>query len=257
MTGFEQAFEGAEQAADAAVAAAGGLVKLARRAQKAAQQGRIADVKRAQQEIETALGEVRRAVADVAASWPFADADEESHLRDHYARELRSAAEAVGLDIYEQDGRLIAHPSIVRILPARRAITIGGKRVSAIRPAHVARLLLENRSKPSRHRSDTFLESLYRVYADIEEGRLGRVVPLARIYRLLTSLPGAAREYDKTDFGRDLYLLDANGPRCTKKGAAVSFPASSGTRGRSGLFSFVGPDGQEVRYYSIRFTQGA
>lgn len=34
---------------------------------------------------------------------------------------------------------------------------------------------------------------------------------------------------------------------------AVSFPASTGTR-RSGLFTFVGPDGQEARYYGISFT---
>ena len=84
-----------------------------------------------------------------------------------------------------------------------------------------------------------------------------RVVPLARIYRLLTSLPGAGRDYDRTDFARDLYRLQANGPMRTRKGAAVSFPASSGTRqAKRDLFTFVGPDGQDVVYYGIRFTKG-
>ena len=255
MTGFEQAFEDTEKAASSAVVSAGALVKLARKVQKAAQQGRIGDVKRAQRDLAAAGSDLRQAVANVIEAWPFGEEDEEQYFKEHYARELRYAAEELGLDIYEQDGKLISYPSIVRVLPARRAITIGGKQVSAIRPGYVARLLLDSRNKPVRHKSDAFLEALYRVYSDIEQGEVGRVVPLARIYKLFTSLPGAGREYDKTDFGRDLYLLDVNGPRRTKKGSAISFPASSGTRGRSGLFSFVGPDGQEVRYYGIRFTQ--
>lgn len=194
MTGFEQAFEDTEKAASSAVVSAGALVKLARKVQKAAQQGRIGDVKRAQRDLAAAGSDLRQAVANVIEAWPFGEEDEEFHLREHYARELRYAAEELGLDIYEQDGKLISHPSIVRVLPARRAITIGGKQVSAIRPGYVARLLLDSRNKPVRHKSDAFLEALYRVYSDIEQGEVGRVVPLARIYKLFTSLPGARRE---------------------------------------------------------------
>ena len=43
-------------------------------------------------------------------------------------------------------------------------------------------------------------------------------MPLDRIYRLFTSLPGSSREYDRTDFARDLYILDTNGPKRTKQG---------------------------------------
>ena len=86
----------------------------------------------------------------------------------------------------------------------------------------------------------------------------GRVVELERIYRLFTSLPGSGsgpNGYDRTDFTRDLYLLDRDGPKTTGRGLRVSFPASSGTRGSRGVFSFVAPDGQVLTYYGIQFSE--
>ena len=83
----------------------------------------------------------------------------------------------------------------------------------------------------------------------------GRVVPLDNIYKLMTALPGAARDYDRSDFARDLYILDSKGPRETRNGSEVSFPSSTGTRISRNLFSFVGPDGNSEEYYGIRFVK--
>ena len=83
------------------------------------------------------------------------------------------------------------------------------------------------------------------------------MVRLSKIYRLLTSLHGISRDYGRSDFARDLYLLDADGPRRTRRGAEVSFPSSTGTRTLSrDLFEFIGPDGHSVTYYGIRFIEG-
>ena len=82
-----------------------------------------------------------------------------------------------------------------------------------------------------------------------------RVVPLDKIYKLFTSLPGSRREYSPTDFARDIYRLETSGHTTTKNGAAVSFPASTGTRSAKGLFTFVGPNGQDIQYYGIQFTE--
>ena len=262
VSGFEQAFEDVERAADAAVVSAQGLVSLAKKMQKAAREGNVAAIKRARSDFDAVLPEVSQAVSGAAGSWPLAEDEELRYLEDEdgYAAELCAVAEVLGLNVYERDGKLISYPSILRILPGDRAVRVDGKRVAAIRPSHLAGLLLKNQSKPARFRSDRFLEAIYTVYAEIvrEDGAgraagEGPVVPLARIYKLLTSLPGASREYDRTDFARDLFILEAEGPRRTRKGAAVAFPASTGTR-RSGLFTFVGPDGQEARYYGISFT---
>ena len=264
--GLEQAFADVENAAAAALKSAAALTKLAKDLQKAAKQGNIAAIKREQGRLGGALDDLSNGVS-AAASWPFGDAEEEARLRDGYAEELREAAAEHGLTMYERDGRLFASPSIVRILHGDRAVRIDRKQVSAIRPSHLAQLLAENQKKQGTYPPERFLEALYEVYADIVRGdetasrlmreKQGRVVSLARVYRLFTSLPGSEREYTNVDFARDLYLLDTSGVTTTKRGAVVSFPASSGTRSpKAGdVFTFVGPDGRDAQYYAVRFTE--
>lgn len=259
---LEQACEDTQKAADAVLAAAKDLIKVARQLHKSASEGTIAGIKRAHGRLEEAEVTLRQAITG-AKSWPFRDDDEEQYLNDGYAAELRLAADLRGMSIREQDGRLISYPHVVRVLPAKRAVRIDRKQVAAIRPSHLLDLLHKGRQKESGHRSPAFLEALYRVYSEI----VGReppdqlikgnrpVVRLALIYRLFTSLPGAQRDYTTTDFARDLYLLDANGPRHTRNGAVVSFPSSTGARGSRDTFPFVGRDGQEARYYGIKFTE--
>ena len=264
MASFEQAFGDMEKAAASTAKSATDLTKLARALEKAAKDGNIAAAKRAQQGMSDALNALRQEVANSVESWPFADDDEQQYLNEGYAHELRTVAAEKGLEIYERDGRMIAHPSILRVLPSSRAVRIDKKQVSTIRPSRLAGILLDIQKKPPRFPAGRFLESLYQVYAEItreEEdpnrmmaARQGRVVQLERVYRLFTSLPGSDREYNRTDFTRDLYLLDRDGPKTTRRGLQVSFPASSGTRGSQGVFSFVAPDGQVVTYYGIQFS---
>lgn len=263
MGQFEQAFADAEEAAAEAVKSAASLGRLAKQLEKAAKEGNIAALKRTQGRFEDALGELGQAVGNAVACWPFVEEEEQQYLRDGYSAELSEAASARGLSIHERDGRLIASPSIVRVLPSDRAVRIDRKRISAIRPSALIGLLLENQKKPGTYRSEAFLEALSKVYMELvredSAGRLvkgasGRVIPLSRIYNLFTSLPGSDREYTRTDFARDLYLLDTSGVTTTKSGATVSFPASSGTRRAADLFTFVDSDGRDVQYYGIRFA---
>lgn len=267
MVGFEQAFSDTERAAEAARKSAANVVLQARALTKAAQSGNIAGIKRGQEKLAETLTELRREVSNVTSCWPFTDeAEEKRHLEERYAGELREVAAENNLKVYEQDGRLIAYPSIVRMLPADRSVTVNGKRVPTIRPSYLVDLLLKNQKKSSSFPPERFLETLYFVYTDIAknpsaglaQGGGGRVIPLARIYKLMTAFPGLSRDYDRTDFARDLYVLDSEEVRRTKTGAMVSFPSSTGTKTRkrsSDLFSFVGPDGESVEYYGIRFDE--
>lgn len=264
MADFEQGFEDTERAAGAMLGATGDLARLARQLQKAAREGNIGGIRRTQERLGGTLASLSQAVSNAAQSWPFEDGDEERYFRDSYADELRRVASGRGLTIHAHEGRLVAHPSTLRIVSGDGAVYIDRKKVSAVRPTHLVGLLLENQKKGGRYDSARFLESLYNVYAEVvrdvsrdlaDGGGIGTVVPLDRIYRLFTSLPGSAREYDRTDFARDVYLLDVNGPQATRKGAAVSFPSSTGARSSRGLFTFVGPDGRDVAYYGIRFTR--
>ena len=190
----------------------------------------------------------------------------EQYLSERYADELQTAAAEIGLNVYERDGNLFSYPSILRVLPRENAVRVDRKKSSTIRPSHMAEQLLKSQTKSSGFTPARFLESLYTVYSGIlsreDSGRLvksdGIVVPLIKIYTLITALPGANREYERSDFARDIYMLDAEGPRQTRKGATVSFPSSTGTRRRSSdLFTFVGPEGQSVDYYGLRFSEDA
>ena len=90
-------------------------------------------------------------------------------------------------------------------------------------------------------------------------GAVGRVITLLRVYSMLTSLPGATLEYTRTDFARDLYLLDTSGLTNTRTGATASFHASTGARSprAQDIFTFVDSDGRDVQYYGIRFTEAS
>jgi hypothetical protein len=85
---------------------------------------------------------------------------------------------------------------------------------------------------------------------------IGTVVQLARVYDAFTLQPGAAAEYGKSDFARDIFMLDRSGVTRTRSGARFSLPASTGTRGGgSNVFTFVAPDGEVVSYYGLQFTE--
>lgn len=262
MARFEQAFGDTERAAEAARKSAADVVSRAKALAKAAQTGNVAAIKRGQKTLDAALDTLRQEVANARSCWPFAEAEEQRLFAEDYTRELRDAAAETGLDMHERDGRLIAHPSVLRVLPAECAVRVDRKKISTVRPTYLASLLREKQGKTGRFPPQRFLECLYGVYADITNESsadmlsesAGRVVPLARIYKLMTALPGAARDYDRGDFARDLYALDTEGPRRTRSGATVSFPASTGTKRSGDLFSFIGRDGSSVDYYGIKFS---
>ena len=264
---FEQAFSDTERAADSALKSAGAVNTQARALMRAAKTGNISAVKRAQDGLVEATRTLRQEVDNANSVWPFQEDEEERYLQDGYAGELTAAAQDAGLSIYEQDAALISYPSIVRILPGERAVRIDRKMERGIRPSHLAETLLKNQRKRSGFSPARFLEALYAVYSDIAResesgndmvGGSGRVVPLARIYRLMTSLPGVSRDYGRNDFARDLYAIETEGPSVTRRGYSADFPSSTGTRQRrADLFEFIAPDGQRITYYGVRFSEVA
>ena len=267
MDSFEEAFDNATKVADLALKANQDLSKQLRRLRKASQDGNITAVKREQGRLSEALSKVSEAVSDARVAWSYDDGEEIQYLRadDGYAAELRRVASEKGLVIRERDGQLICHPFIVRIIPGERAVRIDKKKVSTIRPSHLTDVLVKAQKAPSRFRPQSFLEALHKVYLSLTKesstrligGTGALVILLTDVYRLFTSLPGSGRDYTPTDFARDLYELDRSGVTQTRSGAVVSFPASTGARSSRNLYTFVGPDGHEVKYYGIRFMEGS
>ena len=257
MTTFERGFADVERAATAAAQASGAVVTAARQMHKAALDGDIAKIRRASDKMESALDVTRQEVANARLAWPFSPEEEEAYLRSEYEQELMEVANAGGLRIHRQDERLIAFPSVVRVMPGERAVRIDRTRVPTIRPTKLVALLKANQTKKPRFASERFLEALYRAYRLVAgKDGMGRTIPLSAIYDAVTLLPGAASDYGKSDFGRDLFLLDRSGLTQVKSGARFSLPASTGTKDGRGVFSFVATDGEVVTFWGIRFSEG-
>ena len=263
MPTFEQGFADAENAADSVLTALTSVSALARQLRKAAQDGNIAAVRRSSERLQDGINLIRQEVANAADAWPFTPEREQEYLQEQYAEELKEEARKKNLQIFDRDGRLIAHPSIVRVLTGERAIQINRRQTSTIRPTKIVGMLEDLQKRPPRFSSQAFLESLYGAYLALtgtrssdrmRVGEVGQVVQLGRIYDLFTGLPGAGRDYSQLDFARDLFSLESSGVRQARSGARVSFPASTGTRGSRGTISFVGPNGEPVVYYGIQFT---
>ena len=255
---FEIAFSDAERSAATVARAGSAIVATAKQMQKAAQEGDIAKLRRAAERLAAATDTARQESANATTAWPFSETEEKGYLADSYERELLEEAAKTGLAIQSRDGRLLAFPSILQVLPNDLSVRVDRKRVGAIRPSHLVKLLLANQSKRPRYTPERFLETLYDVYKFRAGGdSLGSVVLLADAYQALTFLPGTASEYERSDFARDIFMLDRSGVATTRSGARLSLPASTGTRGGSrNLFTFVAPDGEVVTYYGLQFTGG-
>jgi hypothetical protein len=263
MSTFEEGFAATEKAADSVLQALGDVSRLARQLQRDAKAGNIGAIRRGTARLEESLSLIRQQVGKATQAWPFAQDEELAYLQHQYAGELQNQAKKEGLRLFERDGRLIAHPSVIRVLPGERAVRIDRRQSSSIRPTKIVADLAKIQHSPSKFRPQPFLESLYGAYLALSQsdtadrlklGGGGQVVRLDRIYNLFTGLPGAQREYSQLDFARDLYSLESSGTNEARSGARVSFPASTGTRNPRGTISFVGPNGETVLYYGIQFT---
>ncbi|MBT9138902.1 MAG: hypothetical protein DDT31_01481 [Syntrophomonadaceae bacterium] len=103
-----------------------------------------------------------------------------------------------------------------------------------------------------------FLESLFSAYETLrksrgkEQGGKGIVIPLLEIHKLLTLLPGQAKEYPRQEFARDIYLLDRSGVANTKEGFVLRF-SDRGSSSRT--VRVITQEGQEKNYYGVAFSK--
>lgn len=258
MRSFEAACLDTERAADAALKAASALSSAARQLLRAAQDGDVGKIRRLRDRLGAAHDAARQEIANARDSWPFSPEDEEEYLRDAYEQELLDEAGRAGLKLFRADDRLVAFPSLIRLLPADRAVRVDRKRVTTLRPKVLIGALKANQNRKPRFTPDRFIETLFRAYRLVlGTDRMGVTARLADVYDALTLLPGAATEYGKSDFTRDLFLLDRSGVSTTKSGLRMSLPASTGTKGGRDVLQFVAPDGETVTYYGLRFAGGA
>jgi hypothetical protein len=254
---LESVLTDVEAAADQALRAAGAAHRDLKRARAAAAVGNVRDLRRSLEAAEASTAGLAEAARELRGTYDF---DEDDHLASGaYTSELLAAAKEADLAMVEEDDRLLAYPSLLRVLPADTSIEIDRRKERRLRPSVLVRMLRDAQRRTPRFQAQRFVESLAAAY-DLELSRRsaapGDVVRLADLYKLLTLLPTARGDYSIQEFTRDLYLTDQQGQVSAKDGRVLQWSASSGTRG-AGVLTTVSRTGQQQRYWGISFVAGS
>lgn len=254
MGNFSQALDSYAPAVQAWLDAAKKETAAVARLQKAVAAGNARDLEKHRQ---SALNAAE--IADQRAqNCPPFEFDTTSYLENDFLDELKEASDKAGVQLYERDGVIFCYPALLRAQPDLQAVRIDKKLEPNIRPELLAAQLKKAQNTEAKARPDRFIETLYTVYELIlksmkVEGNID--VSLARIYEVLTILPGINKDYTLLDFTRDIYALDTSDVNQTKKGNQLSFPASTASRERSAkVLPFVTRDGHEKQYVAVRFS---
>lgn len=253
---LEGELERLERDADATVRQLASALRDAKKVKAAAASGKLRELRST---LDTSVGLADGAAAaarELRDSWIF---DEESHFASGaYAKEVLGLAAEKGVQAFESDDRILSYPVIVSVSPSDTTVAIDKKKERRVRPSVLVGTLQALQTRPPRFKAQAFLDALAAAYDLVVAGkgaRPGATVKLTDVYRVLTVMPGARREYGKQELARDLYLLDQSGLTEARDGRRLHLPASALTRG-SGVLVTVTRSGQQKVYAGISFGDG-
>jgi len=228
------------------------------RLQKAVAVGALRDLDKLRQAARSAS----EAVSDAAEACPEFEFNGSEYLSPDggFLQELKDAAANAGVRLTEREGVIYSYPVLVQVKPELLAVKIDRRLEAGVLPEALAATLKKLQSKEPKSRPEAFIETLFKAY---ELVRVSKRHPdyiderLMDIYGVLTLLPGSKSDYSELEFTRDIYFLDTSDVKATRAGAESSFTASTGSRERSGkIYRFVGRDGYEKVYGSVKFSLG-
>ena len=253
-TTLEEALEAVERDADAAIRSLGAALKAAKKAKSAAATGQIRDLQQALDNAAGLASQAASAADELRAGWRF-DVGE-WFSTGQFAKELSASAADAGVQASELDERILSYPVILQVSPADATVVVDKQKDRRIRPSVLARHLADLQQRPPKFRAEAFIESLVMAYDYVVAAkalRPGSPAKLVDVHRVLTLLPGAARDYTLQEFARDMYLLDQSGRVTAKDGRRMSLPASALTRG-GGVLTTVTRAGQTKIYAGVAFA---
>jgi hypothetical protein len=252
---LEEALQAVEGDADDAIKALGSALKAAKKAKAAAAHGQMRDLQQALEATLTLADQATAAARELRQGWRFDVA--EWFASGDYAKELLAAANEAGLQAFESDDRILSYPVIVQVSPSDTTVLVDKQKDRRVRPSVVVGHLATLQQRPPRFKADAFIQTLaagYDLVVASKHLRNGAPARLVDVHRVLTLLPGAARDYTRQEFARDLYLLDQKGVIETKDGRRMSLPASALTRSEA-VLTTVTRTGQRKIYAGVAFTE--
>lgn len=239
------------------------LAKHAAEVEKLAKQGELKGLRDARIKLAEYGREAQNAALRAAEAWPWStEEEEEQFLKTSYGDELSRLAEARGIRCYRYDGGWSAFPVLIRLDERGRSLRIDRKRTKLLSPSAVVDLIAAARKAKPRQTPERFIEILYTGYrsalgANALERQLFRTdsaVQLVEVYRALTPLPDAAKDYAIEEFQRDIHQLNMSGVRSTKAGDEVHFSAATGTKGAGrSVLTVIDEHATPHHYFSVSF----
>ena len=252
---LESALDITERDADAALRTLAGAVRSAKRAKAAATSGQLRELEQALDAAVTLAEQAAAAARELRTGWRF---DAAAYFSSgEYAKELLACAADAGLQAFESDDLILSYPAIVQVSPGDATVVIDKKKERRVRPSVLVGQLAALQQRPPKFRPEPFIEALasaYDLVAGVRRLRPGAPARLVDVHRVLTLLPGAARDYTRQEFARDLYLLDQSGVVDVKDGRRMSLPASAMTRSAT-VLTTVTRSGQSKIYAGIVFDE--
>ncbi|MHB8312155.1 MAG: hypothetical protein HKL89_09975 [Candidatus Dormibacteraeota bacterium] len=252
---LEGALEAVERDADSAIRALTAALKAARKAKSAASVGIVRDLQQATESAFELTAQAATAADDLRRGWQF---DVGAWFSSgQYAQELLATAAALDVQAFESDDRILCYPTIVQVAPADATVMVDKQKDRRVRPSVLVRHLQALQQRPPKFKPESFIESLAAAYDYVVGAkglRRGAPAKLIDVHRVLTLLPGAARDYTRQEFARDMYLLDQSGVVEVRDGRQMSLPASALTRG-GGVLTTVTRSGQSKIYAGLAFTE--
>lgn len=206
-----------------------------------------------------AVAELGPLVADgiraASRSWPFSPDALTSYMDSGYRSELTSRSASLGVTLDSLEDRFVAFPVVVEVQGKARAVKLNGKRAAGVRPSFLAQQIKALQAK-SGAKPEQFIELLYSAAVRVNRENLGvSGVLLNDVFEVLTLHPEAKKSYSRADFARDLFSLQTSNVKRTKRGAEVSFPGATGTKGDGKIFTVIGPDRYPRHYVGVRFEE--
>ncbi|MHB8191244.1 MAG: hypothetical protein ACYDHP_12665 [Ferrimicrobium sp.] len=224
----------------------------AKKAKRSAQSGSVRDLFLAINELSVLVTTAKETIDEVQAQCDFDATD--WMASGAYQKEFLELAADEGLHAIESDGRILCYPTIMQLSTTDATVLLDKKKERGIRPSYLIDKLKTLSQRQIRFRADVFIEVLVLAYDLVVAEKKRRdeaVVKLQEIYRVLTILP-SSRSYSKSEFARDVYLLDQSGITLTRDRRTLKLPASALTRS-SGTMETVAKGGQVKLYAGIAF----
>jgi len=252
---LEEALQQAERDADATIRALGAVLKAAKKAKSAAAAGQIRDLQQAMDAAAGLVADAAGVVDELRGGWRF-DVGE-WFSSGEYTKELLASAAEAGVQAFEADERILCYPAIVQVSAADATVVVDKQKDRRIRPSVVVRHLAALQQRPPKFKAEAFIETLANAYDYVvgaKRLRPGGPATLVDVHKVLTLLPGTARDYTRQEFARDIYLLDQSGVVDTKSGRRMGLPASALTRSGA-VLTTVTRTGQTKVYAGLVFQE--